>query len=221
MAIEIFWGSGSPFSWRVLLTLEHKQIPYQSRLMQFSKGETKTAEYLAMNPRGEVPTLRDGDVVVRESIAILAYLERRFPEPSLFGTSPRETGAIWQRVMETTLRLDLPGEAFILPIYFGRLEAEAAQVRAAVPSLQAELARIEGDLGSRPWLCGDTLSAADIVTYPMVRSVLRAAEKPAAVGFEDGLAQLRERHPAMGAWMARIEALPYYDRTFPPHWRNG
>ena len=220
MAIEIYWGSGSPFSWRVLLALEHKQVEYQSHLLQFSKGEHKSPDYLALNPRGEVPTLRDDTVVVRESIAILAYLERRFPDRPLFGATPAATGAVWQRVMESALHLDGTADAFILPIYFGRLEAEADQVRAAVPLIHTELGRIDSALGQRHWLCGEALSAADIATYPMVRSVLRAASKPTAVGFEDGLAQLGQRYPAVGAWMARIEALPYYERTFPPHWRG-
>ena len=41
MALEVFWGSGSPFSWRVLLALEYKRVPYESRLLQFAKKEHK------------------------------------------------------------------------------------------------------------------------------------------------------------------------------------
>jgi glutathione S-transferase len=219
MAIEIHWGSGSPFSWRVLLALEHKQLPYESRLLQFSKGDHKTPAYLALNPRGQVPTLRDDDIVVRESIAILAYLERQYPERPIFGTTAAQAASIWQRVMESVNQLDMTADTFILPIYFGRLAAEETAVRAVVAPLHAELARIEAALEPAPWLCGDSLSAADITTYPMVRSLTRAAGKPDAAAVEGGLAQLRDRYPRIGAWMTRIEALPYYDRTYPPHWR--
>ena len=59
MALEVYWGSGSPFSWRVLLTLEVKQLPYQSKLLTFLKQEHKSPEYLALNPRGKVPTLKE------------------------------------------------------------------------------------------------------------------------------------------------------------------
>ena len=90
MAIEVFWGSGSPFAWRVLLALEAKGLAYQSRLLEFSKGDSKTPEFLALNPRGQVPVLRDGGYVVYESIAILAYLERKYPEPPLFGATPKK-----------------------------------------------------------------------------------------------------------------------------------
>ncbi len=49
--LEVFWDSGSPYVWRVLLALEVKQVPYTSRPIQFSKGEHKTPEFLAMNDR--------------------------------------------------------------------------------------------------------------------------------------------------------------------------
>jgi glutathione S-transferase len=41
IVMEIYWGSGSPFAWRVLLALEIKNIPYTSRLIEFSRGSTK------------------------------------------------------------------------------------------------------------------------------------------------------------------------------------
>ena len=42
--VEIYWISGSPFSWRVLLTAEVKGIPYEGKLLEASKGEHKTPE---------------------------------------------------------------------------------------------------------------------------------------------------------------------------------
>jgi glutathione S-transferase len=218
MSIELFWLSGSPFAWRVMLALEVKGLAYQSRRLDRSKGETRSAEFLALNPRGQVPVLRDGDVTVRESIAILAYLDRQYPEPPLFGRTAAEAAAIWQELMEAVMFLDRFDD-FVLPMYFGEAVAKEAQVRAAIPGIQAELARLQATLAGRPWLAGSTLSAADLGAYPMVRSLLRAAEKPDAARFEQAFLRLRESHPAVGGWMARIEALPGYDRTFPPHWR--
>ena len=218
MAIEIFWLSGSPFAWRVLLALEVKQLPYQSRVLERSKGEHKSPEFLALNPRGTVPVLRDGEVVVRESIAILAYLDRQYPERPLFGRSGAEAAAIWQEVLEGAATADT-FENFIVPLYFGESVEKEAHVRAAIPRIQAELERLETTLAVRSWLATASLSAADLVAYPMVRSLLRAAEKPDAARFDQAFLRLREHHPGIGAWMARIESLPGYERTFPPHWR--
>jgi glutathione S-transferase len=219
MTMEIFWLSGSPFAWRVLLALECKGLPYQSRLLERSKNEHRSPEFLAINPRGQVPVLRDGDVTVRESIAILAYLDRQYPDPPLFGRSGAEAAAIWQEVMEAAALAD-DFEAFILPLYFNESVAKEGQVRAAIPKIEGELDRLEQILSARPWLAAATLSAADITAYPIVRSLLRAAEKPDAARFEQSFLRLPERRPGVAAWMARIEALPGYERTFPPHWRG-
>ena len=221
MAIEVFWSSGSPFSWRVLLALEVKRLPYTSRLMEMSQGEHRTPAYLAMNPRGQVPALRDGDYAVYESTAILAYLDRKYPETPLFGTTAEECGRVWRSVCETMAYLEQSTDDFILPIYRGQATDKAAVVRAALPPIQGELARLEATLGEggRTWLVTETLSAADIVLFPLVMSLLRAAGKPAAAAFEHGLTPFQEKYPALAAWVKRIEARPGYDRTYPPHWR--
>src|SRR5688500_12238751 len=66
MAIEIFWGSGSPYAWRVLLMLAVKGASYESRLLSFMENENHTPEYLKLSPRGRVPAMRDGDVSLSE-----------------------------------------------------------------------------------------------------------------------------------------------------------
>ena len=48
MAIDVYWGSGSPYSWRVLLALEHKGLQYRGHLLQFSKQEHQSPQMLAI-----------------------------------------------------------------------------------------------------------------------------------------------------------------------------
>jgi glutathione S-transferase len=220
MAIEIFWASGSGFSWRVLLALELKKLPYESHLLQFSQRDHKAPSYLAMNPRGRVPTLRDGDTIVYESVACLAYLDRKYPEVPLFGATPEETGRIWRAVCECVAYFDDPCDRLILPLYFGKEKEQEAQIRAAAPVLAAELDLLEANLGKHRWVASsDVPSAADCVVYPMIRSVERAAGKPAAAEFDLPFSLLRTRYPSIAAWMERVESLPGYDKTYPPHWR--
>jgi glutathione S-transferase len=221
MAIEVFWASGSPFAWRVLLALEVKGLRYAGKLLEFSSGDLRKPEYLAINPRGQVPALRDGEVVVYESLAILAYLDRAYPEPPLFGRSAAESARVWQAAVECVVYLDGVADRFILPLYFGRTAEKGDEVRAALAPIAAELGRLEASLQGRPYLALDALSAADLVVYPMVRSLLRAADKPAAAAFDHGITPLSGRYPRLAAWMGRIEGLPGFDRTFPPHWRAG
>jgi glutathione S-transferase len=49
--VTIYWGSGSPFAWRALLTAELKGVDYESALISFGDGDLRKPEYLEMNPR--------------------------------------------------------------------------------------------------------------------------------------------------------------------------
>jgi glutathione S-transferase len=216
MTLEIFWGSGSPFAWRVLLAAELKRIPYESKLLEFSKGDLKKPEYLALNPRGKVPVIRDGDFVLAESMAIVAYLDRKFPDPPLFGRTPEETGRIWALVSEYDAYLRDPLTT-INRWMFGD-KPRTPEVDEAVGKLKEELARLNDRL-ARGWLVGDAPTAADLVWFPPMRIIVRAGARAEARVKEIGLFPLGELYPNIGAWIARVEALPGYDRTFPPHWR--
>jgi len=221
MAIEIFWGSGSPFSWRVLLALQIKNIPYESKLIEFSKGQHKSPDFTKLNPRSKVPAMRDGDVTLYESTAILAYLEKKHPSPPLFGTTAAETGKIMQWVCECDNYFAPATEDFTLPIYFGGLnDSTKDAVLAAGKKSLAEMSRVEERYERGNYLLGDTITAADVCYYPLVQAVLRAAGKPVAASLGLDVIPLEKRFPRLAAWTKRIEALPGYDKTYPPHWRN-
>ena len=129
MALELYWGSGSPFAWRVMLTLEVKRLTYQSNLLEFSRGDHKAPAFLKFNPRGKVPALKDDDFVLNESLAIMAYLDKKHPEPPLFGTSPQETGLIWRAIMETEAYLVSAGDKLVRPIFFGQGLDETGKIQ--------------------------------------------------------------------------------------------
>ena len=219
MAIELYWGSGSPFAWRVMLTLEVKGLAYQSKLLEFSKGEHKTAEYLRLNPRGKVPTLRDGDFVIHESLAIMAYLDGKYPKPPLFGKTPEETGSIWRILMECENTLVRATEKVVRPIFFGQGLDKVDDIQQGAQTVQHEFNVLDERLANRAWLVGENLSAADIGVFPVVQLFLRAASKEAAQPFHLGLLPLAQTYPQLAQWARRIEALPNYQRTYPPHWR--
>jgi glutathione S-transferase len=217
--LEVFWVSGSPFAWRVLLTLEVKRLSYTSRLLEASKGDLKKPEYLRLNPRGKVPTLKDGEFVLGESLAIMAYLDRKHPAPPLFGANAQETARIWQLISECFSYLDGPANRIIAPIYFGKISEKRDDIRAAVPAVHAELDRFETSLNNAAWFGGETVCAADIAIYPFLKSLLRAASKETAAPLELGLLPFNARYPRLAAWMQHVERLPGYEKTYPPHWR--
>lgn len=77
MTLYGYWRSSC--SWRVRLALELKQIAYEYKAVNLLKNEEESQEYLAINPAGLLPTLIDGKVRLSESLAILEYLEEKFP----------------------------------------------------------------------------------------------------------------------------------------------
>src|ERR1700736_3242694 len=117
--VEIYWISGSPFAWRVLLTAEVKGIPYEGKLLEASKGELKTSEFLTINPLGRVPALRDGNFTLHESLAIMVYLDRKRPNPPLFGRTAEEASRIFERISEFISDFWPPGQRLIRSIFFG------------------------------------------------------------------------------------------------------
>ena len=219
MAIELYWGSGSPFAWRVMLTLEVKGLNYESKLLEFSKGDHKTPAYLKLNPRGKVPSLKDGDFVLYESLAIMSYIDRKYPDPPLFGKTPEETGLIWRWLAECESYVVSAGDKLVRPIFFGQGLERVEEIQQGAQTLRDEFKRLDERLARSQWLIGDKLSAADIGIFPITQLVLRAASKEAAQPFNLGFLPLEQRFPNIARWLQRIEALPNYQRTYPPHWR--
>ncbi len=220
MAIELYWGSGSPFAWRVMLTLEVKGLAYESKLLEFSKGDHKSPPYLRLNPRGKVPTLKDDDFVVYESLAIMSYLERKYPEPKLFGTTAEETALIWQAISECESYLVPAADKIVRPIFFGKGLDKVGEIQQATQTIRQELKTIDQHFTLANWLVGARISAADIALFPVIQLILRAASKEAARPFNLGLMPLWQTYPRIAKWVAQIEALPNYQRTYPPHWRQ-
>ena len=221
MAMELYWGSGSPFAWRALLALEWKKIPYTSKLITFSKGEHKAPSFLAMNPRGKVPVLKDGDVALYETLAIMNYLEKKQPEPALFGRTPTETAAIWREISECQYYFENQAFAVIAPVFFGGVDQKTTEMKAAAEAMHAEFARLENILGGHDWLVNNKPSAADIWWSPEIMLVERAGSADVAKPLNLDLASISKRYPALGRWRTRVETQPGYERTYPPHWKHA
>ncbi len=217
MALTFFHGHGSPYAWRVWLALEHLGVPYELKVLSFSDKDTRKPEFVAINPRHQVPTIVDEGFALWESLAILEYLDERVPGAArrLYPGTAQERARIRRLIREDEEQLDRQG---LTPVYEELYKAEGrprdeARVQAGRAKLAEELDYFGRELRGA-FLAGDAPTAADFVLYPDVAYVKRiGAKKP-----ESGLAGIL---PApIAAWAARIEALPYFEKTFPPHWRS-
>jgi glutathione S-transferase len=219
MAIDLYWVSGSPYSWRVMLALERKGLAYTSHQLQLSRQEHKSPQMLAMNFRGRVPVLKDGDYVVFESLAILYYLDLKYPDPPLFGRSPEEAGVIMRVICEYQSYAESHVMKLVRALFFTEYEAPQDELAQSMHVVASEARSIEARLAKSDWVVGETISAADMVIFPALQALLRALRKPDGADLSSRFLPLEVNYPALSRWIARMEAMPGYDRTYPPHWR--
>jgi glutathione S-transferase len=215
MAIVLYYGSGSPYAWRVQLALEHKALPYERRVLSFAAGDTRKPEFVAINPRHRVPTIVDGDFVLYESNAIVEYLDEAYPgrgQP-LFPGDVRNRALVRRLVMEVDNYLREAADALIDYAIYTKPEerdpAKLPELRRAVVDEYAMLTR-----AMRGECVAGELSAADFAIYPFVAFMDRCELKLPEVGADAMLT------PGLRAWKARIQALPFFELTIPPHWKQ-
>ena len=104
-------------------------------------------------------------------------------------------------------------------VFFGGTDLAGDEVTAAMHAVASEARTIEMRLSKSDWIVGESLSAADMVIFPGIQLLKRALERPAARALSSRFMPLEVNYPALGRWLARVAALPGYDRTYPPHWR--
>ena len=212
--ITLYYGSGSPYAWRVQLALEAKELPYERQVLSFSAGDTRKPGFVKLNPRHRVPTIVDGDFVLYESNAIVEYLDEAYRGKgvALFPGDARKRATVRRLISEiddyTTKAVDEVVERLL---GVKPEERDAAKIDAARQAMADEFAFVANYL-HHDYLVG-TLSAADFALYPAVGFMFRCHQR---VPEFDAASLLP---PKIAAWKARIEALPYFDATIPPHWR--
>jgi len=210
--IHFYYGSGSPFSWRVQLVLEEKKLPYEPVLLSFSKGEHKSAEHLARSPHGKVPALTDDGLTLYESSAIVEYLEERYPKPSVMPADPAARALVRIEELECLLYLAETFRAVARQAFFTPPEQrDAVALDAARADVRSQLERLEARAAGRRarYIVGDEPSRADFTWLPFVEIAGRA-----------GADVDRARTPWLIDWRETMRARPSYERSYPPHWRK-
>lgn len=211
MTIAFYALSGSPFTWKVWLALEHKQIPYDFRLLSNDAGDLKEPWFLEINPRGKVPVIVDDGVIIRESSVIVDYLEesRRESGEPLWPAEPKMRAHARQVAEEVDWFLYPHVRRLVVELLGG--EPDSASVLETRSAVERELAVYAASLGG-DFMAGDKPTAADFALYPLTAIVRRLAGKAPDYGLGEVLPS------GIRGWMGRIESLPYFAKTYPPHW---
>ena len=95
----------SSASYRVRIALSLKGLGYDLQPVHLRRNEQRAPEFLERNPQGLVPALEHDDAVLAQSLAIIEYLEERFPEPPLLPASPADRA--WVRALAQIVACDI------------------------------------------------------------------------------------------------------------------
>ena len=213
MAIEFYYGSGSPYAWRVWLALEHKAVPYHQTIVSFAEGDLKTPKFTALNPRQRVPVMVESGFALYESAAILEYLEEAHPGSGhpLFPDEVHARAVARRLIREADEYLAHPMEQLVDEILFKKPpEWDARTIASARDRFVSEFATYERVLDGA-FLCGEA-GAADFTLYPLIALALRMELKQPDLGIGPAIG------PKLAAWMKRVEGLSYFRKTRPAHW---
>ncbi len=164
MTIQIFGGKDTR-AIRVYWMLEELGVPYESHSIDFRQGEHRSPEYLAINPAGKVPALKDGETTLFESAAILTYLAEKYEDKGFIpkiGTPQR--GEFFQWMFYSMAELEQPlwtnaKHKFALP-----KDLRVPAVRDTVPFEWKRACKVVAQsLEGKEFLVGNRFTAVDIL----------------------------------------------------------
>ena len=136
--------------------LEEAGLPYEHVLVDWAQGESRTPEFLAINPNGKIPVLTDGDLRLFESLAINYHIARHYA-PALWVDDPREESVAIQWLAWGLAELEGPHDA---------ANRDGSSVN--VERLDVSLDVLRQTLSRQPYLLGDKFTVVDLNTAALL-----------------------------------------------------
>jgi glutathione S-transferase len=191
--MQLYWCPRTR-SFTTLWLMEETGQPYERVLTDIATGAQKQPDYLAINPMGKVPALRDGEATLAEASAICAYVAERYPEAHLappLGDPLRAKYLYWL--------FFAPGciEPAIVQL---ATKIEMNPVSAGWGEATRVFDVLDAALSKGPWLLGETFSAADIAIGSGLNYAVR-------------LFKMVPSRPSFDAYIARCMARPAFQRA--------
>ncbi|MEO7734555.1 MAG: glutathione S-transferase family protein [Kofleriaceae bacterium] len=165
-----------------------------ARMIALEKGvphvlepiELRSEAHGKLHPWRRVPVLRHGDITLYETSAIARYLDDVGTGPSLLPRTPAARGVMeqWISAIHCYVYATLI-EGYALKYVLPKLRGQAPDldaIRAGVPNLERDLARLDTAYAHGGWIAGDALSLADLFVAPIVQTISMFPEGRAALG---------------------------------------
>jgi glutathione S-transferase len=180
--------------------LQETGAPFSIQLLDLGKGEQRTPDFLSINPRGQVPVLRDGDVTLTEGVAIIDYIASKHPQQAsaMLPVAQPQRG----RVMQALLHVNANMHPVFSQIFgAGKVYSDPAQQNAVKAAAYAKLEKMYADLDAllsrQAFMAGDHISIADVMM-----AVVSGWRNNAGLPFEYG--------PNVKRVIAAVEARPSF-----------
>ena len=155
--LKFYYHPLSPLSRRVWIALLEKEIPFTPIIVNLKEGEQFKPDFLAINPFHHVPVIIDDGLRVLESLAILDYLESKYPDRSLLPKDASQIATVRMAQMVANNELS----SLVIPLMVeDRDSANLAQAKRKIKRILNFLAEL---LGDDLYFGGDSLSVGDIV----------------------------------------------------------
>ena len=207
MTMTLYDCSTAPSPRRARILLAEKGVRHDTVQVDLRVGEQLGDAYRRINPRCTVPALRTDDgLLLTDNAAIAAWLEARFPEPALLGSTPAEKAEIaswnWRIEFEGLLAIAesmrnsapaMANRALAGPVNYAQIPELAQR---GLARLQRFLVDLDDRLAGRDFVAADRFSIADITAVVAVDFARIVKVKPG------------EQHPHVQRWRAALGERP-------------
>ena len=208
MSLTLYYAPGA-CSFIPHTLLECSGAPFDPVWVKLHKGEQQSAEYKAINPRGQVPVLVDDGHVVTQILAIIGYLNDRFPELHYLPSEPLARAKVMETLawMNNTIHptfthIFMPQKFTDNPALHDELRRHAtAQYRGLLGELQAIVQAAKA--ADKTWLGGEYFGPLDAYTLTVTRWGTIAGINPEDYPELWALVQQVAAHPGVARVIAR------------------
>ena len=196
--IEVWGRRSSSNVQKVIWALDELGLEFKRHTVGGSFGGNREPDYLKMNPNGLVPVLRDGDVTMFESNAIVRYLAARYGEGTLRPKDAKGLAAAEQWMEWQNLNVVPPISAiFWNEVRTPKMQRDANKIAAAEANLAKVLPIADNALASSRWFAGDSFSYGDIAMGVLYWRYFKVG------------GQMRDL-PNIGRWFEALQQRPAY-----------
>ena len=170
MSLKLFFAPGA-CSFVPHAMLELAEVAFEPQMVKLHKGEQRSPEYLALNPRGQVPVLVDGDEVVTQIVAILLYLDEKLPMAGILPPAGLERARALQVLTWMNNTVHPTFTHVFMPHKFTDDEAAQKAIREFGAARYRELLGEIEALAAKaaPWMVGARPGALDAYALTLLR----------------------------------------------------